>query len=102
MTQEIDDFSLLKNYIDEKILKKIVTIELREFIREFQDEGLNITKKEALNSLKELEECGRMKIIKRIDKNRYKVELLNPNTQPTLPKKIKKIGWVLKPVTLGT
>ena len=85
MTQEIDDFSLLKNSLDEKILKKIVTIDLREFIREFQDEGVKITKKSALNSLKELEECGLMKIIKRIDKNRYKVELLDPNTKPNLP-----------------
>ncbi len=65
--------------------QEIVTIDLRDFIEEIETDGVKVTRKEALNSLKELEKCGLMKIIKRNDKNRYTVELLYLNKNKLLP-----------------
>lgn len=93
MTSQSSTNSLLSDLVDfindegQVVTQSKMTIDLRDLIEEAKAEGEKLTRKQALASFRELEKAGIMKINKKIDKNRFLVEMIVPynNNENLLP-----------------
>lgn len=90
MTSKSSTNSLLSDLVDfindtgQVVTQSKMTIDLRDLIEDAKAEGEKLTRKQALASLRELEEAGIMKINKKIDKNRFLVEMIVPSSNENL------------------
>lgn len=67
-------------------MAQIKEIDIRDFLRHSQSRGEKMSRKEAIAAFEDLIEHGIMKIIKKYDKNRYLVEVNEPdNPEGLLP-----------------
>ena len=60
------------------------TIDVKEYIEEAKAEGRKVTRKQVLADIRDLEAHGFMKMIKKIDKNRFLVEVIEPSSNENL------------------